>query len=32
MKADLEMNIEDMRERSESIPEPSKVREIEAAA
>jgi predicted RNase H-like HicB family nuclease len=28
----LEMHIEDMRERGESIPEPSAMREIEIAA
>ncbi len=32
MKEALEMHIEDMRERGETIPEPSTFREIEVAA
>lgn len=32
MKEALEMHIEDMRERGETIPQPSDVREIEVAA
>lgn len=32
MKGALEMHIEDMRERGETIPEPSTAREIEVAA
>jgi predicted RNase H-like HicB family nuclease len=32
MKEALEMHIEDMRERGESIPQPSEIREVEVAA
>jgi predicted RNase H-like HicB family nuclease len=32
MKEALEMHIEDMRERGESIPQPSEVREVEVTA
>jgi predicted RNase H-like HicB family nuclease len=32
MKEALEMHIEDMRERGETIPQPSEVREVEVAA
>lgn len=32
MKEALELHIEDMRERGESIPQPSEIREIEVAA
>jgi predicted RNase H-like HicB family nuclease len=32
MKEALEMHIEDMRERGETIPQPSAIREVEVAA
>ena len=32
MKEALEMHIEDMRQRGETIPQPSEVREVEVAA
>ncbi|HEV2329604.1 MAG TPA: type II toxin-antitoxin system HicB family antitoxin [Verrucomicrobiae bacterium] len=32
LKEALEMHIEDMRERGEPIPQPSEIREVEAAA